>query len=68
MELAALAGSQARWRVSLHTQGRIGTGFPPRARDHVLRVLSERGVRIEEGRRSRAPGPWTPTRWSGRPR
>ncbi|MEU2113754.1 hypothetical protein [Streptomyces sp. NPDC019507] len=42
--------------MSLHTQGRIGTGFSPRARDHVLRVLRERGVRIEEGRRIEGPG------------
>ncbi|MEV4921034.1 FAD-dependent oxidoreductase [Streptomyces tirandamycinicus] len=56
IELAAeLAESRPEWRVSLHSEGRVGSGFTPRARDHALGVLRARGVRIEQGRRIAEP-------------
>ncbi|AWK12992.1 pyridine nucleotide-disulfide oxidoreductase [Streptomyces spongiicola] len=53
---AELAEARPEWRVSLHSEGGVGSGFSPRARDHVLGVLRARGVRIEEGRRIEDPG------------
>ena len=50
IELAAeLAESHRDWRVRLLTTGEVGGGLSPRGRAHVRTVLTELGVRIEEG-------------------
>ncbi|MFE5856579.1 NAD(P)/FAD-dependent oxidoreductase [Streptomyces sp. NPDC056500] len=51
IELAAeLAESRPAWDVRLLTAGELAVGHSTRGRDHVRRVLTALGVRIEEGR------------------
>jgi NADH dehydrogenase len=50
IELAAeIAEAEPRWAVRLITAGLVGPGLSGPGRDHVRRVLSARGVRLDEG-------------------
>ncbi|MGI8448833.1 MAG: FAD-dependent oxidoreductase, partial [Streptosporangiaceae bacterium] len=57
IELAAeIAETQPRWAVRLVTTGPVGPGLSSPGRDHVRRVLTARGVGLDEGHHVAGPG------------
>lgn len=46
-----LAEAYAQWNVRLLTSGPVAAGHSPRGRSHIRGVLTDRGVRVEEGTR-----------------